>query len=639
VISELAAHLKSSPDARLNLWLGPDRCPGLHDVKGLGFQRSNWTEVCVSHLARENRCPAIVANYDDPMLVKMLAAFEKMPPVIRHPEDQAAASDCPLILFVPASVDKTGPWAEKIAAAAGQHPWVIAGVNEPTREDCEILDRVATSGADIYWVGQWCRPVPPRISFRTKRISGHDPDTFFAALSQALGAFPPVAGALDRFEGEPAEALRHLLDSACSVFSNAADQVIKNWLPPAADLAALSDETFREQMERSRRLRPAVVTLGGENATRKFIFGTFSAGLATGGRRADEFFGWSWAAIDELPASYRLMGFDASEYRIKILRWRARLRTAAGAEPFYEEGQRIIRALNKTPHPSAADLCAAWSEHKPPEAANLLIDQAVQILRKQRDRPNLIHTECRILREHARRLPPGDAQRWLEAAKACADRYPPLAVSPQNKLTPQPFLNPDRSEGMREYYLGLIALDEARLFPDREEELVEAASQYFQTMLQDTRVSPVWVCLDWGVALQELGRTRPNSRSEILCAKAYELLRMSADAGDSANLRTNWSAMLLNEATQTVGARREDLIDEAERHARQAESLQAGVGLYNLARVAAYRRQDKEVMQHLRLCARFPALPARTAFDTGGDFAEIRDQNWFQDLVREIYPG
>jgi hypothetical protein len=334
------------------------------------------------------------------------------------------------------------------------------------------------------------------------------------------------------------------------------------------------------------------------------------------------------------------MGFDRAEQQIKILRWRARLRTAARAEPFYEEGQRIIRALDKPAHSSAADLYAAWSEHKPPEAANLLIDQAVDILRQGRraGRPDLINAECRMLREHARRLPPGDAQRYLDAAKACAERYLPLADSQQRPIEPQPFLNPDMSVGMREYHLGLIAIDEARLFPDREEELLEAASRYFQTMLQEKRVSPVWVYLDWGVALGMLAQVRRNSRSQALYAKAYELLRMSADGGDSANLQTNWSSMLLGEAGEAVGVRCEDLLNEAERHARQAESLEAGKGVYKLASVAAHRGQDQEATEHLRLCARYPTLPARTAFDADRAFTEIRDQNWFRDLRHEIYP-
>ena len=135
-----------------------------------------------------------------------------------------------------------------------------------------------------------------------------------------------------------------------------------------------------------------------------------------------------------------------------------------------------------------------------------------------------------------------------------------------------------------------------------------------------------------------LAQARRNSRSEALYAEAYELLRMSSDGGDSANLQTSWSSMLLAEAAEALGTRREDLLNEAERRARQAESLQAGKGLYKLASVAAHRRQDHQVAGYLRLSARYPTLPARTAFDADRAFAEIRERNWFQVLVREIYP-
>lgn len=142
------------------------------------------------------------------------------------------------------------------------------------------------------------------------------------------------------------------------------------------------------------------------------------------------------------------MGFDPSEYPIKILYWRARLRTAAAAEPFYEEADRILGSLNKPIHASAANLYAAWSELKPSEEANLLIDKCIEILRlgRRAGAPDLIHAEFRMLREHARRLPVADAHRYLDAAKACAERY--SQFGPQKPVEPQPFLNPDRFEGM-----------------------------------------------------------------------------------------------------------------------------------------------------------------------------------------------
>ena len=114
---------------------------------------------------------------------------------------------------------------------------------------------------------------------------------------------------------------------------------------------------------------------------------------------------------------------------------------------------------------------------------------------------------------------------------------------------------------------------------------------------------------------------------------------LSANAADSADLRANWSAVLLAEAWQTGEARRVELLGEAERHARQAEALQAGKGLYSLACVAAERRQEKDVMDYLRLCARHPTLPGRIEFDGATDFSEIRGHDWFQDLVNGIYPG
>jgi hypothetical protein len=138
--------------------------------------------------------------------------------------------------------------------------------------------------------------------------------------------------------------------------------------------------------------------------------------------------------------------------------------------------------------------------------------------------------------------------------------------------------------------------------------------------------------MDWGAGLAMLAREPQRY------AKAYDLLRLSADAADSADLQANWSAILLGEARQSSQARRGDLLGEAERHARQAESLQSGKGRYSLACIAAQRRQVKEVIEHLRLCARYPTLPTRTAFDAERDFSEIQDQRWFQDLVREIYP-
>jgi hypothetical protein len=184
----------------------------------------------------------------------------------------------------------------------------------------------------------------------------------------------------------------------------------------------------------------------------------------------------------------------------------------------------------------------------------------------------------------------------------------------------------------------MIALDEAGLFPNNEDDLVETARLYFETMVRETKINPVWVYQDWGVALGMLARKHQDRRSAALYTKAYQLLQMSANAGDSATLQANWSAVLLGEAWQTVEARRADLLGEAERRTRQAESLQPGNGLYNLACVAALQRKDQEVMKNLRLCARYPTQPNRAAFDRDRSFAEVREKDWFQDLVREIYP-
>ena len=202
----------------------------------------------------------------------------------------------------------------------------------------------------------------------------------------------------------------------------------------------------------------------------------------------------------------------------------------------------------------------------------------------------------------------------------------------KSRVEPQPFLNPDRIEGMREYHLGLIALEEARLFPVRADEYLEAANRHLQAILQNSQVDPTWAYIDWGVRLAMLAQ-EPEQY-----AKAYELLRKSADSEGSEDLQANWSAILLAEAWQAGEARREDLLSEAERHARQAESLQSGKGRYSLARIAAQRRQVKDVMEHLRLCARYPTLPGRIAFDAAPDFSEIRGHNWFQELVHDIYP-
>jgi hypothetical protein len=192
---------------------------------------------------------------------------------------------------------------------------------------------------------------------------------------------------------------------------------------------------------------------------------------------------------------------------------------------------------------------------------------------------------------------------------------------------------------MAEYTLGTLAFEQARKLVEREEQLVTQGERHFETARTLEEGSTALLFLDWGTAYGNVAKDRTGAQADRYFTRVFQTFERAAQEAQSLDqIQHNWGGFLLIQARTKAGEERESLLEQAWSHAMESEVLSPTMGAYNLACIAAERR-DWDTMTHwLRISARGARFPGPSHTDQVTSFNQIRGELWFQELLKELYP-
>jgi hypothetical protein len=603
------------------------------------FNGMNWTYLSIAATVAQDRAGALVMRGVDDVLPRLLASRDIVPPLFDELDKvsgPAAPEESSAALFSLPVLRDPQRWADSIGRLGG-NVWVVAGVSKSPDAEAAVIRQLAGASVTVYWIPLWDEPGPRDASIQS--IPGFDPDSFFFALAHAMTGFLPTG--LGATEVGDAEALGHAMQGALSAeaqaLRNSAHEVLLSASTLLDNLNLLDDDTYRARMRefhaaelKKRRLAPRRAGAGGIEL--------FHKARNVGGKRAD--------VLLELAEEEQQMRVpdDGLAFRavleavqeMRILHARALLRRSAEAQSFYQRAHRLLRSLPpQEPRAwqaavDAAGVLSDWAATREPAEAGALVREAIDLteraltggaLKAYEEKP-LWTTRITIFRKHALRLEGELASGFLNEAKQASERLRLL-----------------KDEFMYQYMLAIIGFDEARKNPSREAEQVEAAHAHFQNALELKAESRGLLQLDWGTALATLGGERQGAEADRYFAEAFtRFASVASDDKAFTPVQNNWSAFLLVQARRKTGEQKERLLEESWTHASTAEQREPTLAAYNLACIAAERSDWDTMSKWLRISARGPRFPAPSHTDTVTSFDPIRQEQWFQDLLRELYP-
>lgn len=596
------------------------------------FNGLNWSYVSVAAMAQQDRACAVVLRTIDGVLPRLLAARDLLPPIVNELDGAATAEarESELTLFEFPLLREPDRWREPLARAAGTHPWIVAGIDKLKSPEAALFQRIAAAGTPVYWVPLWDSAAP---SEPIRVVPGFDPDSFLFALAHAMTGFLPAR--LDA--SQPGESQQQALYAELETLRNASHAGFAEASSALQKLEALDDAQFDARLEafararvKRQRLAPMTPNTGGIEL--------YHTAKTVGGRRADRVLALAEEEHQQMPKEGS--GFRAvlqAAQGIKILHSRALLRRNAEAQRLYQQAHGMLHALpanEPRSWQSANDVAQMLSDYaatKDPAEAEPIIREAADVLDRARkggplkpgEERSLWITQITVWRKHAGRLEGASASQFYKEAREASE-----------------LLREMKDEFMSEYNLGILAFEEARKNLAAEAELFAEGNRRFEKALALRPESRGLLQMDWGTAIAGLAREREGAESDRYFSAAFDHFALVVDSADQAfaQVQNNWGAFLLVQARKKPGEERERLLSEAWNHANIARGLQPSSAAYNLACIAAERR-DWETMTHwLRRSARGPRLPSPSHTDSVTSFNPIREEAWFQQLLRELYP-
>lgn len=160
----------------------------------------------------------------------------------------------------------------------------------------------------------------------------------------------------------------------------------------------------------------------------------------------------------------------------------------------------------------------------------------------------------------------------------------------------------------------------------------EAAEKYAQAL--ETRPGFHQALWQWGEALLRQASSKRGAEADELYRQAEE--KFAAAAGlqpDDGRVINRWGLVLLEQANRALGEQRRQLLDEASRRFRHAERLQPGVAAYDLACLAALRRDEAEARMWLLKAQETGGLPPPQHVLTDPDLDWLRHMPWLTKLL------
>ncbi len=315
---------------------------------------------------------------------------------------------------------------------------------------------------------------------------------------------------------------------------------------------------------------------------------------------------------------------------IALAEWAAVEKPPRCHELFSDSVSKFEAALRLKPdkHESLSNWGLAlslWSERKTGEEAQSLIAKAVERL------------------EAALRLQPNSA----DALNSLGTSLIRMAKLSKNDVTDTDFsnaiekferayrLNPGKAEALSNHAITLAewASQKSGLQAD---ELFRAAIAKCDYILQrNARYYPALLCranaiLNW--AKQKSGDEAKSLFADSL--KAFE--RAAQNSPHDAHVWANWASALIYSAHLSADAEKQGLLDAAIGKCLNAEAIEPGVAAYNLACSYAIKGDKRRAQEWLITSQAHGKLPPRSHLVADLDLISVRDEPWFQELLRPL---
>ena len=593
------------------------------------FNGMNWAYLAMADLAAKGRAGAIVLRGLDGLLPRLLAARDVLPSMFEELNGavQAAVQPSELALFELPLLREPEKWSDALARAAGSNPWVVIGVDKPTAEERAAIGKLGA----VYWAPLWDEAAP-RIA-NMQAVPGFDPDSFLFALAHAMTGFLPAG-----FDAAHLDSIQKSLYAEIETLRTAAHSAFEASGRALDGLEALDDAAFDARMDgfhRAQLKRDRLATMTPNTGGIEL----YHRAKTVGGRRADRLLALAEDEYRRMPKE--VSGFGAAlnaSQGIRILHDRALLRRHPESLALFQQAHEMLHAMppgEPRQWSAACDVAGMLSDYaaikEPPADAEPLVREAVEVLERALNggplRPpeerSLWTARITVLRKHAGWLEGDTAAKWYTEVRECCEQIRRL-----------------KDEFMYEYHLGILDFEQARKNRAGEEELIEEGNRRFKIALGMNPGSRGLIHMDWGTAIAGVARQREGADADRYFAECFRHYREVSDTADKAyaQVQNNWGAFLLVQARTKSGAEREMLLKDAWSHANLARGIEPASASYNLACIAAERRDWETMTRWLRISARGPRFPSPTHTDSVTSFNPAREEPWFKQLLVELYP-
>ena len=614
------ARQKTYPHVMARLYLRERREVIAHFVDKA---KINWAHVCIAQLMEQGFVDRILTTNFDPLVIRACSLLRVFPAVY----DFGASK-----LFKPADVaekavfylhgqhtgfallntkEECGELTDRLGSVLEDtgrgRPWIVVGYSGENDPVFEQLSGIPRFDSGLYWVGYEGGPteaVREGLLDADKDacfVRGYNADSFFIALAQRLGIFPPA------FVNRPFSYLDACLDS----------------LAPFPMGKSEEHKEERDVTTEPRRwIAEAIATYergeGKAVAARELLMaGKYSEveELSSGPDEptpelADPL---SWAYVmqanalsrqadgalpeDGLPLISLACAKYASAIKLKpdmyqaFTNWGVALQIRGQLTRGNERDEAFAEAIEK--HKAAFEL--------DPNHYSNLNNWAVTLIR-----------QTRYKREAEGRKLLSKARGKLELA---------LKISP---YLPEALLN-----------LAIVLVEQAKIEDDPDNLLVEAYTHLKAALAINPGLQKAYIT--WGKSLTHQATLKSGEEADALFRQAHDKLELAQALNPSEpDVLNAMATALLLQAQKKPPVTASDLRAKATQKAMAAESLRRGAGAYNMGCISALAGEEAQCRKWLEQGDRLGEFPNRDHIASDLDLEAVRDRPWFREFLAAL---
>ena len=199
-------------------------------------------------------------------------------------------------------------------------------------------------------------------------------------------------------------------------------------------------------------------------------------------------------------------------------------------------------------------------------------------------------------------------------------------------------IKPDIHQALYNWGTALLAQGKGKTGEEADRLFVQAGEKYQAAL--EIKPDTDEALYNWGTALVEQAKGQTGEEADRLFAQAGEkyqaALRIKPDQHDALQ---NWGGALIQQAKWKTGEEAESLFSKATEKILKAEEIRPGSGAYNLACIAALRGDSGKARKWLEKSHELGTLPDDQHLREDTDLQNVRDEDWFQELLRARVAG